>query len=400
MRHPLFFEGTTTLVTTQEMHGSDVKASGWYNLGEYVVDRNFSLLPHDPFLDMAFPRPFPLKGVCGWPIDRLDTSKRDCEVVNYAFNKLDSEKMIIDRQRNFFKVAIYFEPDQSVITKITKDAKMTWSDKISWIGGNMGLFTGFSVISGIELLYWIIFKVFFHKKDTDSSAEGGASAEKKDLGWRERRSQNDEPAEESEVSSDKEDVEAAGADVVETSTASSCCKSCKALASNLKIETMEAEIAQLKTAMKARSSDGPAGMVFDAVFNTPDVGAAPPLAPVVESPSNPVEPPKEEPEFPKVEVEPSVAATATSTEPVKKEPAAPQTPIPPVPTIVQEESEAKKENEEQPKASPKKKPAKKKKKAAKKKSKVAPTEPQPPKEEVAPEEATDAAVIEIEESNE
>ena len=24
--------------------------------------------------------------------------------VNYAFNKLDSEKMIIDRQRNFFKV--------------------------------------------------------------------------------------------------------------------------------------------------------------------------------------------------------------------------------------------------------------------------------------------------------
>merc|ERR1712130_312759 len=160
--------------------------------------------------------------------------------------------MIIDRQRNFFKVAIYFEPDQSVITKITKDAKMTWSDKISWIGGNMGLFTGFSVISGIELLYWIIFKVFFHKKDTDSSAEGGgASAEKKDLGWRERRSQNEDPAEESEVSSDKEDVEAAGADVAEASTASSCCKSCKALASNLKIENIEAEIAQLKTAMKA-----------------------------------------------------------------------------------------------------------------------------------------------------
>ena len=33
------------------------------------------------------------------------------------------------------KVAVYFEPDQSVITKITKDAKMTWSDKISWVGG-------------------------------------------------------------------------------------------------------------------------------------------------------------------------------------------------------------------------------------------------------------------------
>ena len=35
--------------------------------------------------------------------------------------------------QNFFQVAIYFEPDQSVITKITKDAKMTWSDKISWV---------------------------------------------------------------------------------------------------------------------------------------------------------------------------------------------------------------------------------------------------------------------------
>ena len=34
-RHPLFFERTTTLVTTQEKHGSDVKASGWYNLGEW-----------------------------------------------------------------------------------------------------------------------------------------------------------------------------------------------------------------------------------------------------------------------------------------------------------------------------------------------------------------------------
>ena len=99
----------------------------------------------------------------------------------------------------------------------------------------MGLFTGFSVISGIELLYWIIFKVtfffarlssislcwcfstrishkisvvqmflcniffvqvFFHKKDTDPS-DGGAG-DKKDLGWRERRSQN-EDTEDSEV---------------------------------------------------------------------------------------------------------------------------------------------------------------------------------------------------------
>ena len=33
-RHPIFFERTSTLVTTQEKHGSDVKAAGWYNLGQ------------------------------------------------------------------------------------------------------------------------------------------------------------------------------------------------------------------------------------------------------------------------------------------------------------------------------------------------------------------------------
>ena len=47
--------------------------------------------------------------------------------------------------------------------------------------------------------------------------------------------------------------------------------------------------------MKARSSEGPAGMVFDAVFNTPDVGSA---AAVVADP--PPQPPVEDP--PKQEV--------------------------------------------------------------------------------------------------
>ena len=103
--------------------------------------------------------------------------------------------------------------------------------------------------------------------------------------------------------------------------------------------------------MKARSSDGPAGMVFDAVFNTPDVGAA---ALVPETPRQPVEPPKQEvgssssiksakfpaqPDLPKVDVESNVAVVeesslADATEPVKEEPA-PATPVPPVVTVVQ-----------------------------------------------------------------
>ena len=49
--------------------------------------------------------------------------------------------------------------------QITRDAKMSLSDKISWVGGMMGLFTGFSVISGLEILYWLWFKVVFNKQN-------------------------------------------------------------------------------------------------------------------------------------------------------------------------------------------------------------------------------------------
>ena len=41
---------------------------------------------------------------------------------------------------------------------------MTISDKLSWIGGMMGLFIGFSVISGIEILYWLFFIILCKKK--------------------------------------------------------------------------------------------------------------------------------------------------------------------------------------------------------------------------------------------
>ena len=42
---------------------------------------------------------------------------------------------------------------------------MTIADKLSWIGGMVGLFTGFSVISGIEILYWIFFIILCKKKN-------------------------------------------------------------------------------------------------------------------------------------------------------------------------------------------------------------------------------------------
>ena len=42
---------------------------------------------------------------------------------------------------------------------------MSFSDKISWVGGMMGLFTGFSLISGLEILYWLWFKVSSNIED-------------------------------------------------------------------------------------------------------------------------------------------------------------------------------------------------------------------------------------------
>ena len=48
---------------------------------------------------------------------------------------------------------------------------MSTSDKLSWVGGMMGLFTGFSVISGLEIIYWLWFKVLLCGKNKVASEE-------------------------------------------------------------------------------------------------------------------------------------------------------------------------------------------------------------------------------------
>merc|ERR1719350_2369151 len=57
-----------------------------------------------------------------------------------------------------------------------------------------------------------------------------------------------------------------------------CCTSCKAAASAEKLEALEKQIEEIKTEMKAQhrstQHDGPASMVFDAVFCAPVVGAS------------------------------------------------------------------------------------------------------------------------------
>ena len=41
-----------------------------------------------------------------------------------------------------------------VFDKVTKDRAAKFVDKLSAIGGTMGLLTGFSIISGVEIIYF------------------------------------------------------------------------------------------------------------------------------------------------------------------------------------------------------------------------------------------------------
>ena len=49
---------------------------------------------------------------------------------------------------------IYF--DTPTFDRITKDKKTKFVDMLSAIGGTMGLLTGFSIISGIEIVYFAV----------------------------------------------------------------------------------------------------------------------------------------------------------------------------------------------------------------------------------------------------
>ena len=52
---------------------------------------------------------------------------------------------------------IYF--DTPTFDRITKDRAAKFVDMMSAIGGTMGLLTGFSIISGVEILYFTL-KIF------------------------------------------------------------------------------------------------------------------------------------------------------------------------------------------------------------------------------------------------
>ena len=50
-------------------------------------------------------------------------------------------------------IEIYF--DSATYDKIERDVKVTVNAQLGLIGGTMGLFTGFSILSGVEIIYYL-----------------------------------------------------------------------------------------------------------------------------------------------------------------------------------------------------------------------------------------------------
>ena len=49
---------------------------------------------------------------------------------------------------------IYFGP--AMFDRITRDKKVKFQDKLGAVGGTMGLLTGFSIVSGVEIVYYLL----------------------------------------------------------------------------------------------------------------------------------------------------------------------------------------------------------------------------------------------------
>ena len=75
--------------------------------------------------------------------------------MQYDHSNPDNDIFFLDSVwRNKLRyVRIFF--DTPTFDKIEKDSAVKFVDMVSAIGGNMGLLTGFSIISGVEIFYFI-----------------------------------------------------------------------------------------------------------------------------------------------------------------------------------------------------------------------------------------------------
>ena len=91
-------------------------------------------------------------------IDAYNKHKQSFSIKeNIALGWYDDRYLDYELKLKLEFLRIYF--DATSFDKITKDRSNSAMDKLSAIGGTMGLLTGFSIISGVEIVYFII-KIF------------------------------------------------------------------------------------------------------------------------------------------------------------------------------------------------------------------------------------------------
>ena len=85
-----------------------------------------------------------------------DSSSKTLSKINFI--KLKIQIGLVSASPNEFPplhlVQFYFEP--ATYDKIERDKKLTIEAQLGLIGGTMGLLTGFSILSGVEILYYAI----------------------------------------------------------------------------------------------------------------------------------------------------------------------------------------------------------------------------------------------------
>ena len=50
--------------------------------------------------------------------------------------------------------------DTATYDEIERDVKNSLEDQLGLLGGTLGLFTGFSILSGVEILFYLVKMVF------------------------------------------------------------------------------------------------------------------------------------------------------------------------------------------------------------------------------------------------
>ena len=82
-----------------------------------------------------------------------NTSTKD--ILKKEYNLTTANDLAEERFRRDISVLNFFF-DTPIITKICLEMRVSMFDKLSAIGGTLGLYTGISIITMIEIVWWLI----------------------------------------------------------------------------------------------------------------------------------------------------------------------------------------------------------------------------------------------------